>query len=78
MDGMGSAAQDVLIVDVEVTGPRLEPRASVMVRDGCFDFLNLPIFLKKGFISLNSELWCSIRSDQVSNDTVVYISTSPT
>jgi hypothetical protein len=63
-DGIGSVA---VTVDVEVTGSDswLEPRASVMVRDGRFWFLNLLNFLKRRFISLNSELRCSMCSDQV-------------
>jgi len=42
-DGMGSAVL-VMIVDVEVAASGLEPRASVVVRDDCISFSELPIF----------------------------------
>ena len=47
----------MLVMVVDVAGSELEPRASVTVRDG---FLDLPNFLTKRFISLNSRFWCSM------------------
>ena len=51
MDGMGPTV-GVTIVDVDgdVAGSGLEPRVSVLVRDGCFCFLYLSNFLKSHFI----------------------------
>ena len=56
-DGMGSAVLG-MIVDV-VAGSGLEPKVSMSVR-----FLDLPNFLRRRFISLNSGLWCSSGRDE--------------
>ena len=59
-DGMGPTV-GVAIVDVDVAGSGLEPRVSVLVRDGCFDFLYLSNFFKSRFI-VNSGRWYSMRN----------------
>jgi len=72
---MGKA---VLVIVVDVAGSGLEPRASVTVRDG---FLDLPNFLTKRFISLNSRFWYlvldvrQIKVGDESQDVLGYIST---
>ena len=53
----------VMIVDVEVAGSGIESRESV-VGGGLLDF---PRFLISRFISLNSGLFCSTRSDDGSS-----------
>jgi hypothetical protein len=56
MDGMPACVGStvlVMIVDAEVVGS-LEPRVSVIARDGSFGFLSLPNFFKRRFIIVSS------------------------
>ena len=64
---MGSAV-DVEVVD---SGPGVKTRSLVMDRGRRIGFLELPNFLKKAFISLNTESW-------VVKDAFNYISMHPT
>ena len=60
----------VITVDVEVAGSPGFETGALVERDGCFGFLN---FLKKAFISLNTELWGCEIDERLEKDAFDYI-----